>query len=74
MGKSHVPGLWRAGFVELLVFAVDQANDAIDESINPIDEKLSFRDAKKVAAGNLEIELSRVPAERELLESLFENG
>jgi len=40
MVNSRVLGLWWVGFVELLVFAFDQAIDAIDESINPIDEKL----------------------------------
>jgi len=38
MLKSRVLGLRWAGFVELLVFAIDPAIDAIDEKINPIDE------------------------------------
>jgi len=40
MLESRVLGLWCAGFVEPVVFAIGQAMDAIDESINPIDGKL----------------------------------
>jgi hypothetical protein len=43
MGKSRVLNLRLVGFVELFVFATVRAIDAIDESINPIDEKLFSR-------------------------------
>ena len=41
--KSGVLGLWWGGFVELVVFAVVRAIDAIDGSINAIDERLNSR-------------------------------
>jgi len=43
MVKRGVLGLWWAGFVEPFVFAVALAIDAVDEKINPIDEKPSIK-------------------------------
>jgi hypothetical protein len=51
MAERRVLGLRWAGFVELLVFAFDQAIDAIDESINPIDGKLSSSGSREGAGG-----------------------